>query len=265
LSHFSLLVVGENVDEKLAPFQEGSETFIEPVDITDEVASDIAESISGGKTLAEALEYWGWDDKVVACKGDHGSDYLVLDGDTVVEAVQFRNPNPKWDWYEIGGRWPGLLLLKDGNRADSARKCDIDVEGMRAAARDSAAKQYDTVMSVVAGRTWKGLEQLRAEHGGDVDAARTAYWAQDVPSNEEIRTICGYVGCDEYLVSREEYIRSAAARAVGTYAVLKDGVWYENGSSAWSAGTNAAWADECAALFDSIPDGELVTVVDCHI
>lgn len=27
------------------------------------------------------------------------------------------NPNSKWDWYEVGGRWHGMLLLKPGKKA----------------------------------------------------------------------------------------------------------------------------------------------------
>lgn len=27
---------------------------------------------------------------------------------------RYHNPNKKWDWYEIGGRWAGLIKLKDG-------------------------------------------------------------------------------------------------------------------------------------------------------
>ena len=26
------------------------------------------------------------------------------------------NPNSKWDWYEVGGRWHGMLLLKPGKK-----------------------------------------------------------------------------------------------------------------------------------------------------
>ena len=60
----------------------------------------------------------------------------------------WQNPNAKWDWYQIGGRWTGYFKLKpegDGSlgekswasappktgTADQARKDDIDFEGMR--------------------------------------------------------------------------------------------------------------------------------------
>lgn len=56
------------------------------------------------------------------------------------------NPNSKWDWYEVGGRWHGMLLLKPGKKGsrgspglmtpasgnyDAAYAADIDFEQMR--------------------------------------------------------------------------------------------------------------------------------------
>lgn len=40
------------------------------------------------------------------------------------------NPNSKWDWYDIGGRWGNLLLLKNGDTANSAKVKDIDFDKM---------------------------------------------------------------------------------------------------------------------------------------
>ena len=64
---------------------------------------------------------------------------------------RYTNPNSKWDWWTIGGRWSGLLMLKpeaygqgenghggvlnransDPKFADSALSKQIDWEGMR--------------------------------------------------------------------------------------------------------------------------------------
>ena len=73
----------------------------------------------------------------------------------------WRNPNAKWDWWQIGGRWNGLLILKSGNgrpksarhgtaslldnnpeysdeRADTALSKDIDWSGMQ----EETIRQY---------------------------------------------------------------------------------------------------------------------------
>lgn len=39
--------------------------------------------------------------------------------------------NPKWDWYEIGGRWQGWLRTTNGKDCNEAKKAQIDPEKMR--------------------------------------------------------------------------------------------------------------------------------------
>ena len=41
------------------------------------------------------------------------------DEDGVWREYSTSNPQMMWDWYEIGGRWPGRLLLKEGREAIS--------------------------------------------------------------------------------------------------------------------------------------------------
>lgn len=76
------------------------------------------------------------------------------------------NPDGRWDWYSIGGRWQGFYTLKDGTdseacllgecgafggdpaealagRADVARKEIIDIEGMRLMAGIEASALCD--------------------------------------------------------------------------------------------------------------------------
>lgn len=45
---------------------------------------------------------------------EHKYGYVLINaaGD-VIKVVNRTNPNPKWDWYQVGGRWSGSLRLKD--------------------------------------------------------------------------------------------------------------------------------------------------------
>lgn len=36
------------------------------------------------------------------------------------------NPNSKWDWYSIGGRWSGGLITKNGDHVDEAYVNEVD-------------------------------------------------------------------------------------------------------------------------------------------
>lgn len=98
MSHFTVMVIGENPEQQLAPFQENNM----------------------GDCPKQYLEY---------IKDDDGTGY-------------YENPNAKWDWYLLGGRWTGSIKLKIGSNGntgqvslimgsinpgiDQAKKKDID-------------------------------------------------------------------------------------------------------------------------------------------
>lgn len=38
------------------------------------------------------------------------------------------NPNSKWDWYEVGGRWNNCIITKDGNKTDEDLISEVDFD-----------------------------------------------------------------------------------------------------------------------------------------
>lgn len=69
---------------------------------------------------------------------------------------------------------------------------------------------------------------------------------------------------------REQHIQNARNGAIATFAVLKDGKWYERGSMGWwgcvaDEKNKEEWYNEFSSLIDSLPDDTLLTIVDCHI
>lgn len=225
----------------------------------------------------------------------HKYGYALQDeAGEIVKVVRRTNPNKKWDWWLVGGRWTGFFKLKPGaagllgeggtfhrlgmaetpkgNVADSARKGDIDIEGMRDDAGAKAGEKYDRVHAVIAGRDWLSWDHMRdVEHKGDIKAARAAYHAQPVVADLNKADILGWSeSLERYRVTREEFVIQARASAIATFAVLKDGQWFERGSMGWwgcvsDEKDEGAWAREFGALIDSLPDDTLLTVVDCHI
>lgn len=76
-------------------------------------------------------------DQVVAQYPGYAEKYADLDAfvrdwhglkglDEHGNAMSTRNPDGKWDWYEIGGRWHGLLTVGERGVA-SARLQDVDI------------------------------------------------------------------------------------------------------------------------------------------
>jgi hypothetical protein len=119
---------------------------------------------------------------------------------------RWENPNAKWDWYEIGGRWAGHFLIKPEFHhlymgttpnfswgwkekqkeevmgqcvVDSAMKKHIDIEKMMKDVEDKAGQRYALAMTCIfkdipINETWDVVR----ESIEDVEDARKKYWAQ---------------------------------------------------------------------------------------
>lgn len=77
----------------------------------------------------------GWVEKEMTLKEIYANDFLryvkewkgfdAPDPRTGRYGV-WRNPNQKWDWWQVGGRYSARLVLKDGRRADDAPAGQVD-------------------------------------------------------------------------------------------------------------------------------------------
>ena len=167
----------------------------------------------------------------------------------------WENPNAKWDWYSIGGRWSGSLLLKSGKRADAARIKDIffieqtehkgmtvEIEGYQVPAALAPDIQ---IMAAEATEAWE-----------EMMAGRSLYRPEFIL---------------ERYGDKQSYIREVLS--FSTYAVITpDGKWHAKGDMGWF-GMGSETSEEArnfnTSYFDTFiktadPDHYLV-VVDCHI
>ncbi|AFN39094.1 hypothetical protein G167_gp60 [Burkholderia phage BcepMigl] len=204
--------------------------------------------------------------------GEHKYSYIIVDeAGNVVKAVDRTNPNKKWDWWAIGGRWSNALLLKNGSYTDVARKADIDFDGMRDAAGAKAAERWDKAAAARGDATWQTWEHVRdVLHAGDINAARDAYHAQPAKKAVTVALDNPWDGVDEYLTPRDEYVQQARDRATVFYALVKDGQWIARGTMGWfgmshDEGDRGEWDRKVNELLDGLPDDTIITIVDCHI
>lgn len=180
------------------------------------------------------------------------------------------NPNAKWDWWTTGGRWSGFLLLKNGERANSALKADIDFEKKIQEGEEAAKIRYDRVHKIINNRAFDTWEHTRKNLFPDrIDEARDYYNSQSVVKDFriEIEDIF-YDSPDNYIIERDEYIRQGGLREVATFAVLTEEGWIEKGKMGFWAmvsDENENWANDFGAILDKIPDDRYLTIVDCHI
>ena len=190
---------------------------------------------------------------------------------------RWENPNAKWDWYTVGGRFNNFLLLKNGLKADSARKGDVDWETMKNDAGHAAAERYDLFQrhfgKLPVNVSW---EDSITKFDEDYDAARNFYRNQDrvVEYDKKCRELnIGngfYDSPDDFLISKEQYVENARRDAIRTFAVLIDGTWNEKGEMGWFGVVHNEkeadnWRDIYETILNNISDDMQITVVDCHI
>ena len=238
MSHFSVLVVGDNIKEQLAPYQENNM----------------------GDCPQEYLEFIE----------DNDCDSINVD---TGKRGYWSNPNSKWDWYQIGGRFSDFLKTKEGY-CNQALKKDILFDEMRDIAIEKASIEYNKILNIIGDNikshiTWK---KMRNEiYKNDIDRARTEYNLQ--PSVKKIRSNSDYFffNIDEIIsYTLEEYITIAKKSALATFAILKDDIWYENGNMGWfGIVTNETdknqWYDKCNDIIESCKEDDIFTIIDCHV
>ena len=238
-------------------------------------------------------DYYGWP---IAGKSPgenfkYGRIEIDADG-KVLKCIDRTNPNKQWDWWVLGGRWSGHLKMKEGALAVSGRKgimgscsndgpgygdqatlAEIDLEGMREAARAENLDLWDKVHAA-AGDLQRPVSWEAAREGAaSIDAAREEYWAQPAlvalkaafPNSWGLESQLTALG-----MTRDEFGQFGADGAISTFAVLKDGEWIERGSMGWFGMAHgemdkAEWSAKFNAMLDDLPPEACLSVVDCHI
>jgi hypothetical protein len=128
MSHFSVLVIGPNVVQQLAPYHEFECTgddneYVIDVDVTEQIRADFAKYSEENESFADWYEGWSGhqcilqnDAALTTVDGvpeEMEFGYAIIDADgNLVKAINHTNPNAQWDWYQVGGRWSNWLRLK---------------------------------------------------------------------------------------------------------------------------------------------------------
>lgn len=206
----------------------------------------------------------------------HKYGYVEIEKGNVVRVVRRTNPNKKWDWWQIGGRYNATLLLKDGTKTNSARKCDIDFE---ARARELAVEygQWFDKFSDLFTDGIPSWNEIRESMPDDIERARAVHGQHPVVRavNDRAREIdYGYVMGDlreEFCNGdREAFVRKNVSCLTAPFAFVHDGKWHQRAEMGWWGMTSDEksqedWGAEFARLLAEVPDNATLTVVDCHI
>ena len=295
MSHFTVMVIGKNPEAQLAPFQENNmgdcpKRFLEFKDCTNEVMEEW--------NNLEAEDYAKFKDKPIET---FALERFGYERDNNGERFgYYENPNSKWDWYLLGGRWTGYYKVKpvlsigektiypetsaigkpgvltppceEEGRADQLLKKDIDIEGMLKEAEEKAIKVWEEAVAVMGEhhRRTKPWHIFRdCYYPENTDRARKEYYAQ--PGMIALHKADMHFWDADYLMCpREAYVKKCVESVLPTFAVIKDGKWYERGEMGWwgivgNEKTTEHWHEEFNKLFMELPDDTLISVYDCHI
>lgn len=326
MSHFSVLVIGDNPEEQLAPFQENNmddcpTQYLRFEDVEDEYLEKYKnESVEMLQSPSGELVY-RWDDRFKVGESFFDQKTVIPNEYEEVEVKHidrystfeeymsehcgfkerepdknrfgyWSNPNSKWDWYQLGGRWKGFFKAKDlktaivgesgvfdneslDGWADQLQKKNIDIEGMRNYRCENAAKTYDAFHLIVNGREIPSWELIRQKYSKeDVDKARDEYHSnpvvKDLDNDENFKHSFIFSDMMEFVETRADYIQNARNSALQTFAVVKDGKWFERGEMGWFGITHNEkddfeWSKEFAKLIDNLSEDTLLSLYDCHI
>lgn len=245
---------------------------------------------AGLQTLEEFAKDWAGAEPIPGQLGRYG---------------RLTNPNAKWDWWLVGGRWNGLLQMKDGRegrlgkpglsdgrhagepgRASEALAGDVDWDGMRQERLDKTLAKYRAFREALGNVDEVALFPERAENetydeeGARGDNARAAFRSKEDYCRAHLASRTEPAKdywldtfkelSDLYYLSEEEYAAQFKCDALTFGFVDTNGGWNQRGQMGWWGCVDEDRAtddyDETFWRFvESLPDDQRIFVIDCHI
>lgn len=240
--HINQDEIEKNVAEALAPFNESLEVEPYIMHTKEELLKQYEEykqrniNEKKGNNSSEILNLVKGDldmpDPDIYNFEDFVTLYLGYDIDKDGNALSTYNPNSKWDWYSIGGRWSELIEVKNAPNCNFARIKDIIFE-----------KEFCETELFAMKKSYKKLIT-------EGDFYKPEYYQKRYPDFEA-------------------YIKD---RNLSTFAILDvNGNWMEPGKMGWFGMSSStpeeerAFAEKYLDTIKSCDEDDWFVVVDCHI
>ena len=232
MSHFCVAVFtdgNKTVEELLAPYQENNmgdcpKEYMKfyPVD-TEEQKKYYEKYKEDNQTFEEYLEANGY----------------LFDEEEKAYGY-YENPNAKWDWWQVGGRFRDLLVTRDGF-CDISKIKDVDFSEDK--------ERYDESI-----RWWEVVVE--------------GYPLREGEKEDDFFNFYKIEYLKEKYKTKENYAKCQSVFA--TFAVITpDGKWYEKGNMGWWAcvsNEDYNWDLNFKERFiDTANPDWTITIVDCHI
>lgn len=207
--------------------------------------------------------------------GEHYNGHVLVDAEgNVHKVVKRTTKNGHWDWWEVGGRFSGILNSAGGR--DICKRGDIsilklmkeDEKHRRKAIVQMAGKAgiAEADMGNLLEVYRRAVTDWKADGKGDWEAHRLWMTRRDerlAPILEDLSRMAMLKPGQ----TLDEYYRDG--QPFGTYAVVMDGQWMEAEREAFwrmKPGTHSDsdWSQKCWEIFRDLPPSKWLAIVDCH-
>ncbi len=306
MTHFTVLVAAKSpayLDGLLAPYDENIQTvprrsYEDGLPAGYWAVKHLREE--AGLNPDDATLTW---EQVASAYNDkyaEDGDLLYVDEMGRAYTMTTYNPESKWDYWRVGGRWGGEFPVKPGHEdevlepqagwdspqemrpgyCDGGPKGALDLTRMRdeaeAGARENWQEYEALVRNTPEALPWKSFtDNISEGNGYTIDQARIEYNSQ--PRIKRLKGSkfadpFGYDPVEHYGVSEDVFAARARAKAVTGYAlVTAKGEWVAPGTMGWWAMSSDEQTDRdeyykaANAYIDALPDDMYLVMIDAHI
>ncbi len=237
MSHFSVLVatpIGAPIAPALQPYHEfectgEADEYVVSVDRLDELLTDYKKDGDDYDDFGSyILDGWGFrpvtGDDAPDLEDEHKYGYYrATEEGRVTEVFHRTNPNKKWDWWSVGGRYSGRLrivdatcehnLIADRNGYDAALKSNVDWYGMKKEKTTQRKQWVESCLDAAEGMTRdEALEAFYAAEAYLLEAdERTKEWTKTR---------------DESGLSFRDYLLDVYDEAHPVAVAVRSGLWF---------------------------------------
>jgi hypothetical protein len=230
---------------------------------------------------------------------EYASEYHGVERDEKTGRYGYwENPNKKWDWWQLGGRWTGWFPLKPGaqrvigkpglmttpppsDKGDAVLKSEIDFDAVGSKMFKNAEAFWDEWQRFISGEKFGafdgpremamriGLIEVRQGPPNPGEEDRALPWKNSCAPDDPRS---GWHDIYKRITKTEFFTNYLECfNPIAPYAVLDEESWKEPGKMGWfgfSSDTPEAYIQSKRAFADwlgSAPDDSTIALVDCHI
>ena len=283
MSHFTVAVITakkEKLEEMLAPYDEGVEvepyierTKKEIIEKARKWKEDFLKKQKEGKKLSD------WEFKYINAETDEELYQVEMDEyeqyDEDGNKLSTYNPDSKWDWYSVGGRWRNSLLTKEDNEDVISETSLEDLMNQGSNLRKESPIGYKWVD----GARIKDIDFKKAIEFQNTYNKAIRFWetyveGQEPITEEEKENIKFELYKKEYYIERYQ-TKENYAKVQSTFscwALLDETGWHEKGKMGWWA-MNDSTKDSEQLFLEKFTEtinktenqDKYLIIVDCHI